>query len=223
MAGGGRGGSEMEVEAGEIVSDGSDMEMPGLSGDGRVSGAGSGGNGGSNGRRAVEDSAWSKESVGGSNVQIREHGGLPGDGKGDIPQDVLLAAEAALPANGHGNGVPKECEGEEDESEEDDEDNAEGMVEADSDPLVESEESSDSSSEEEDVNAADMEKHHIEGAEELDKMVQRAKEVDSDEEDGATEPPRTANEVTVFFLTLSLTDSCLVSGSGEAISALVCR
>jgi hypothetical protein len=36
MAGGGRGGSEMEVEveAGEIVSDGSDMEMPGPAGAG---------------------------------------------------------------------------------------------------------------------------------------------------------------------------------------------
>lgn len=207
MAGGGRGGSEMEVEAGEIVSDGSDMEMPGLSGAGSER----------NGRSAVEDSACSKESDGAANVQIREHGRVAGDGKGEIPQDVLLAAEAALPVNGNGNGVQGECEEGEEESE-GEEDDAEGMVEADSDPLVDSEEeSSDESSEEdEDVNAADMEKSLINGAEELEKMVQRAKDVDSDEEDGATEPPRTANEVTV-----SLTDSCLVSGFGEAVFAVL--
>jgi hypothetical protein len=176
----------VEVEAGEIVSDGSDMEMPG------VADAGSG-RAGSNG-----DSACSKEGLGGANVQIR----VAGDGKGGaVPQDVLLAAEAAaLPVNGNGNGVRKGGD-EEDESEgEEEEENAEGMVEADSDPLVESdEESSDESSdEEEDVNGGDVGKNHIESAEELEKMVKGAKEVDSDEEEGATEPPRTANEVTVF-------------------------
>lgn len=204
----------MEVEAGEIVTDGSDFEMPELSvempelsvelsGDGRMFDVRSGGDEwprlGSNGRKkALEDSACSKESsVGASNVQMSQ---LTGVLKGDIPQDVLLAAEAAMPVNGNGNGVARKCE---DESEEDV--HADGMVEADSDPQVESDESSDASSdEEEDVNAADMQKNHIEGAEELDEMVKRAKEIDSDEEDGATEPPRTANEMTVFFFNFEL-------------------
>jgi len=208
---GGERRSAMEVEAGEIVTDGSDfempelsVEMPELSGDGRMFDVRSGGDewprlGSSNGRTtALEDSACSKEIVGASNVKMSQ---VTGDLKGDIPQDVLLAAEAAMPGNGNGNGVREE---EEDESEGDG--NADGMVEADSDPQVESDESSDASSdEEEDVNAADMQKSHIEGAEELDQMVKRAKEVDSEEEDGATtEPPRTANEVTVFFLNFEL-------------------
>jgi len=195
MAEGGKGGSEMELEAGEIVSD---LEMPGLSGDTR-----SGGNERSLGSNvAVEDTACSKE-----DGEISLHD--------DIPQDVFLAAQTAeLPVNGNGNGVKKESEEEEEESEEEEEDddgNPEGMVEEDSDPLVESDESSEDESddEEDDVNAGDMQKSHIEGAEELEKMVQRAKDGDSDEDDdGATEPPRTANEVTVPLLTLTLRDSC---------------
>lgn len=188
----------MEVEAGEIVTDGSDfempelsVEMPELSGDGRLFDVRSGGDelwprlGSSRTTTtfALEDTACSKESAATGDLN-----------KGDIliPQDVLLAAEAAMPVNGNGNGV--------DESED-----ADAMVEADSDPSVD--ESSDESSEEEDVNAADMHKNnHIERVEELDKMVKRAKEVDSDDEDdgATTEPPRTANEVTVFFLNFDL-------------------
>lgn len=200
----GKGGSEMELEAGEIVSD---VEMPGLSGDTR--------SGGQDGRRLgnnvvgeEEDSACSKEEDG----EISLHG--------EVPQDVLLAAQAAeVPVNGNGNGVKnnrvknsrvkkvvEEEEEEEEESEEEeevDDGNAGGMVEEDSDPLEESDESSEEGSDEEDgdVNAGDLQKSHIEGEEELEKMVQRAKDGDSDEEDdGATEPPRTANEVTVPVL-----------------------
>ncbi|XP_024395734.1 uncharacterized protein [Physcomitrium patens] len=206
MARDGAGVLEMEVEAGEIIMETSDMEMLGLSGDGRMSETGSaGGYVGSNGRKAVEDTACSKVGEGGGpNVQISQHGGLSRVGESGIPQDVLLAAEAAevfsnLPVHGNGNGVAKECGGDENESEDEEEDdeNAEGMVEEDSDPLVESDESSDASSDEDDdVNVVDLQQSHIEGAEELEKMVQRVKDVDSDEEDAATEPPRTANEVT---------------------------
>lgn len=231
MARDGAGVLEMEVEAGEIIMETSDMEMLGLSGDGRMSETGSaGGYVGSNGRKAVEDTACSKVGEGGGpNVQISQHGGLSRVGESGIPQDVLLAAEAAevfsnLPVHGNGNGVAKECGGDENESEDEEEDdeNAEGMVEEDSDPLVESDESSDASSDEDDdVNVVDLQQSHIEGAEELEKMVQRVKDVDSDEEDAATEPPRTANEVTVFFVTLSLSNYCLWSGLEEILTCFL--
>lgn len=127
-----------------------------------------------------------------------------------LPQDVLLAAEAAdalsrLPVP----GKDEESEDSDEEEEEDEDDNdEEGMVEEDSDPLVESDESSDSSSDEEedDEAAGDQkagaQKNHAEGVKELEKMVQIEKGGSSDDEDGVTEPPRTANEVTVFMLNL---------------------
>lgn len=128
-----------------------------------------------------------------------------------IPQDVLLAAEAAdalnkLPVPG------KDDEESEDSDEDDDDHEEEGMVEEDSDPLVESDESSDSSSDEEEEDDEDdeaarakkavVQKNHAEGVKELEKMVQIEKGGSSDDEDGVTEPPRTANEVTVFMLNL---------------------
>lgn len=112
------------------------------------------------------------------------------DNKDEIAQDVLLvAAEVEFPGN-----AGKEAESD-----------AEGMCEEDSDPL-EDDSSSSEDDDDSDVNAADIEKSHIDGAEELEKMVQRAKDGgdSDDDDDAAVEPPRTANEVTVpcfcFFL-----------------------
>ncbi|XP_024386538.1 uncharacterized protein [Physcomitrium patens] len=204
MAGEGKGGSEMEVEAGEIVMETYDIEMLGSNGGGRMSDTGSRGDVGITSRKALEErTGCSKEEEGESNMQISQQVLLTGDIDGCIPQDVLLAAEAAeafsqTPVHGNGHGVAKGCEEEnESEDEEGAGKNGKGMVEEDSDPLVDSGESSDASSDEEDdVNAADMQKRFIENSEHLEKMVRRANEADSDEEDDSSEPPRTANEVT---------------------------
>lgn len=57
---------EMEVEVGEIIMEMSDMEMLGLSGDGRMLEMGLvGGYVGSNGRKVVEDIVCSKVGEGG--------------------------------------------------------------------------------------------------------------------------------------------------------------
>lgn len=136
------------------------------------------------------------------------------DNKDEIAQDVLLVAAEV------GNG--KEAAVESD---------AEGMFEVDSDPLEEDSSSSedDDDDDDSDVNAADIQKSHIEGAEELEKMVQRAKDggESDDDDEGAVEPPRTANEVTVslcyFFFRKCWCRHCPVFSRSEQEMSFYCR
>jgi hypothetical protein len=188
---------EEEVEAGEILETG------------ESNGHGGGGMEGMQGAALEIHGSGEDSSVLQINGQARVVEEEPAAAA--IPQDVLLAAEAAdalnkLPVPG------KDEESEDSDEEEDDDDHEEeGMVEEDSDPLVESDESSDSSSDEEEEDEDDeaarakkavVQKNHAEGVKELEKMVQIEKGGSSDDEDGVTEPPRTANEVTVFMLNL---------------------
>ena len=191
---------EEEAEAGEILETGES--------NGHGGGGGGGGMEGMQGAAPEMHGSGEDSSVLQINGQARVVVEEEEAAVAALPQDVLLAAEAAdalnkLPVPG------KDEESEDSDDEEDDDDHEEeGMVEEDSDPLVESDESSDSSSDEEEddeaagVQKAVVQKNHAEGVKELEKMVQIEKGGSSDDEDGVTEPPRTANEVTVFMLNL---------------------